>query len=202
MKFPELKIENFKLKEACPAKLERSKMRSGGFTILESIIAIFILSLSISGVFSSVQQSLSQATIAKDETKAFYLAEEAMEILRNKRDANQLARILNSSTNTWLFGIAEGVGDPCYFGNVCRVDAVTASFVRCGVGWNSCSNLRQNSSTFLYGYDGSWPATNFKREVILESISATEVAVTVRITWTKGLINREFKAKTHLFNWI
>jgi len=179
-----------------------SSNSSRGFTVLESIVAIFILSLSISGVFSSVQQSLSQTTIARDEVKAFYLAQEAVELIRNKRDGNQLERIINSSSNTWLFGISANVADPCYFGKVCQVDAVSTSFVYCGVSWGSCPVLRQSPSTFLYSYDVSSPATNFKREIQIESISATEIAVTVRISWTKGVSTREFKAKTHLFNWI
>lgn len=172
-----------------------------GFTVLESILAILILSLSISGVFTAVQQGLSQATIAKDEVKAFYLAQEAVEILRNKRDINQLERI-DGSSNTWLYGISENASDPCYFGKICKTDSTSASFAYCGASWGSCENLRQDSSTFLYGYNSNWPETNFKREIQLELVDSNEIAVTVRIFWTKGLINREFKVKTILFNWI
>ena len=39
-------------------------------------------------------------------------------------------------------------------------------------------------------------------EVKIESINANEVAVTVRVSWTKGVVTREFKVKTLLFNWI
>ncbi len=179
-----------------------------GFTILESIVAIMILSLSISGVFSAIQQSLSQSIIAKDEVKAFYLAQEAIEVIRNKRDANQLYKIENPSTsNTWLTGISKDVGDPCSFGKVCQVDATSTyldlSLTYCNSSsWGSCENLRQDSTTFLYSYDGSDPEINFKREVKIESINANEVAVTVRVSWTKGVVTREFKVKTLLFNWI
>ncbi len=169
-----------------------------GFTVLESIIAILVLSLSVSGVFSAVQQSLSQAIIAKDEVKAFYLTQEAMEIIRNKRDANQLARI-NGGANSWLFGITDASN--CPFGKVCRTDAVSNSLVLCGDPWDSCPVLNQDPATFLYSY-GVYPATNFKREIQIESINANEIAITVRVSWTKGIVNREFKAKMYLFNWI
>jgi len=175
-----------------------------GFTILESVVAIFILSLSITGVFSAVQQSLSQAILAKDEVQAFYLAQEAVEIIRNKRDANQLNKIVNSSSNSWLYGITENVADPCYFGKVCRVDANNQAFTYCGSTWNSCPILNQNTNTYLYSYTSgaNWVAAKFKREIQIESINVNEIAVTVRISWSKGIINREFKAKTHLLNWI
>jgi len=178
-----------------------------GFTILESIVAIFILSLSISGAFSAVQQSLSQSIIAKDEVKASYLAQEAIEIIKNKRDSNQLDRIIDNSTNSWLFGISESPADSCFFGKTCRVDATSFNFVDCGGGWDSCPNINQDSATFLYSY-GAFPVTNFKREIQIERVqddtfgNPIEVAVIVRVSWTKGLVTREFKVKTYLFNWI
>ncbi len=183
-----------------------------GFTILESIVAIAVLSLSISGVFSSVQQSLSQSIIAKDEVKAFYLAQEAVEIIRHNRDSNQLTKIITGS-GTWLAGIAQNSGDPCWFGNTCRVDVASPNLaVQCGnstnYSWDACPLLNQDQTTFLYGYDGSDPATNFTREIQLERIrddiygNPVEIAVIVRVKWTKGLlITREFKAKTYLLNW-
>lgn len=169
--------------------------RSGGFTVLESIVAIFILSMSISGAFSAVVQGLSQSAIAKDEIKAFYLAQEAFEIIKNKRDTNQIAKLDNPSI-TWLDGITDGAH--CPFNQVCRADAVSNSLTFCG-GWDSCPTLTQDPDTFLYGY-GFSNNTNFKREIMIESVSADEISVTVRIKWTKGVVPYEFKVKTNLFN--
>lgn len=181
--------------------------KKAGFTVLESIVAIAVLSISISGAFSAVQQSLSQATIAKDEVRAFYLAQEAIEIIRNKRDNNQLAKI-NGGGNNWLANIAGDSSYPCDFNKICRVDAFSTSLVRCGDSWDSCPILKQDPTTYLYGYDTAWSDTLFKREIQIEPIgydtdgNLIEIAVTVRIHWTKGLIGYEFKVKTHLFNWI
>lgn len=192
------KIKNLKLKISAQQK---------GFTVLESIIAILVLSLSVSGVFSAVQQSLSQATIAKDEVKAFFLAQEAIEIIRNKRDTNQIIKIRDNFSNNWLSGIAYNTDDPCYFGKICRTDAFSGSFTYCGTSWGSCENLKQDTNTFLYNYI-SGNTTNFKREIQIEPVgydelnNLVEIAVTVRISWTKGLIPMEFKVKTLLFNWI
>lgn len=175
-----------------------------GFTVLESIVAIMILSLAIAGVFSAVQTSLSQAAIAKDEVRAFYLAQEAIESLRNQRDANQLLRInTNNFSYGWLTNIAEDSGDPCYFGKVCRVDVanIPPTFSYCGSAWDSCPNLKQDQSLFLYNY-ASGNDTNIKREMQLEYISNDEISVTVKIKWNKGILNRTFEVKTHLFNWI
>ncbi len=177
-----------------------------GFTILESIVAIFVLSLAVSGVFASVQRSLYQSNISKDEIKAYYLAQEAIEIIRNKRDANQLSRIINNPTNNWLLDISSNSGDPCYFGSTCIVDVFvypnSGWANRCGGSFGSCPNLRQDPNTNLYGYNGSWSETNLKREIQIESINANEISITVRVSWTRGITNKEFKIKTHLLNWI
>jgi prepilin-type N-terminal cleavage/methylation domain-containing protein len=178
-------------------------MKKNGFTILESIVAIAILSLSISGVFSAVQQSLAQSTISKEEVQAFYLAQEAVEIIRNKRDSNQLA-VINGTPASWLSGIAENADDPCYFGKTCEVDATGPSnkyLFSCSGSWNSCDNLKQDTDTFLFNY-ATGNTTHFKREIQIEQMNANEVAIIVRISWDNGGSSREFKIKTLLFNWL
>jgi type II secretory pathway pseudopilin PulG len=182
-------------------KNRNKSVKKGGFTVLESIVAIFVLSLAISGGFSSVRQGLSQANIAKDEVKAFYLAQEAVEIIRNKRDSNQLLSFSNPSI-TWLSGITATETDPCYFGKVCRVDTnpYPPTLTYCNsTSWDSCPNLVQSNTTFLYNYS-SGNNTPFKREVKIESINSEEIAVIVRIKWTTKGSSREFLVKTHLFN--
>ena len=192
------------------------KSLESGFTVLESIVAIGVLSAAIAGAFTAIQTNLSQSIIVKDEVKAFYLAQEAVEIIRNARDHNQLERITDpASTVTWLTGISEDVSDHCYFGKVCRMEVSSPSpdnFETCDASeWGYCPVLRKNASSFIYGYNYGldWSDTNFVREVKIERVrddpttgDPVEIAVTVRVSWKKGLIDRQFEAKTYLFNWI
>lgn len=180
----------------------KTKSKQAGFTVLESIVAIFILSLSIAGAFSAIQQNLSLSTISKDEVKAFYLAQEAVEIIRNKRDNNQLSKIAGAFGGDWLTGITDASN--CPFNKVCIVDAnpVPPTLTYCADTWEGCSTgLLQNQSTFIYNHD-SGSATNFTRKVMIEPINANEVAVIVQIEWSKGLMDFKFKVKTTLMNWI
>lgn len=170
-----------------------------GFTVLESIVAILVLSLAISGVFAAVRQGLSQGIIAKDEIKAAYLAQEAVEIIRNQRDNNRLASIDSGTAVPWLTVISGCVG------SVCKVDATGPGgdyISPCGSDWGSCPPLRQDPNTFLYSYDSDLPESGFTREVKIEKINDDEVAVTVRVTWSKGTISNQFETKASLFNWI
>src|SRR3989344_8733451 len=110
----------------------QSKMlkNSNGFTLVETLVAISILTLSIAGAFTAVQSGIQSSTFAKDQTTAFYLAQEGMEFIKNKRDENALNSINeqpNPVTN-WLTGLSDDPdNDPCYFGSVCRVDVTVSS---------------------------------------------------------------------------
>lgn len=193
------KTFNFKIFRGLPCEAKRSR----GFTLLESIIAIFVLSLAISGAFAAVRQGLSQTIHAKNEVRAFYLAQEAIEVLRNERDQNRLSTLLGGSgtVTPWLTDITGCIG------GTCRVDASgpgdpAAYLYPCGENWGSCPFMKQDPDTLVYGYDPDGLDTNFKREIQIELVNPDEIAVTVRVFWTQGIIDHEFKVKTILLNWL
>ncbi len=72
----EKKSDNFKLK---------------GFTLLEMILAIFVLVVGILSIMSLIQGTISANALAVDRLTAVYLAQEGIELVRNKRDSNWLA---------------------------------------------------------------------------------------------------------------
>jgi len=165
-----------------------------GFTIIESLVAISILVAAVLGTMTAVQSGLSSYLFSKDQVIAFYLAQEGFEQIRNIRDENRL------NNRPWLTGITQNSSDPCYFGQACYVSPVESSTpTRCSAP-GSCPKVRQNTSGF-YGYDLSWPETNFRREITISSVNSDEIAVTVTVNWSKGAVNRQFKAKENLLNW-
>jgi prepilin-type N-terminal cleavage/methylation domain-containing protein len=160
-----------------------------GFTVIESLVAISILVVAVTGTMTAVQTSISSYTFSKDQVIAFYLAQEAFEQIRNIRDENRLAG------DHWLTGLALASSDPCYFGQACAVP------IRCAGGIGNCPYLRQNPDTSFFGYDLSWPETRFRREIQLSSVNDHEIAVTVTLNWSKGMIEREFRSRENLLNW-
>ncbi len=170
-----------------------SHIKERGFTIIETLVAIAILVTAVTGTMTAVQGGLSSYIFSKDQVVAFYLAQEGFEQVRNIRDENRL------NGANWLQGIAESVGDPCYFGKICRVSpAESADLITCS---GSCQKLRQSATTGFYGYNSLWPETIYEREISLTEIGENEVAVTVTMTWSKGIVTREFRARENLFNW-
>lgn len=74
---------------------------SSGFSLLETLVAISILMMTIVGPLSLASKGIVFADYVKDEIAGFYLAQEAIEAIRNIRDSN----IKNNSS--WLASIKE-----------------------------------------------------------------------------------------------
>ena len=173
----------------------RKKTYKKGFTIIESLVAIVVMVMATIGAMSAVQFGLSSYIFSKDQVSAFYLAQEGFEQIRNMRDVNRL------NGRHWLTGLALNSSDPCFFGQACIVSPVeTLLAERCSTP-STCPRVRYQPSSGFFGYNPSWTASNFTRSIEFASVNANEVSVTVTVTWSKGLINRQFKARENLFNW-
>ena len=171
-------------------------MKKRGFTIVESLVAISILVLVITGTASDIQTGISSYILSKNQVISFYLAQEGFEQIRNMRDHNGL------KSQDWLIGISVNSGDPCYFGNACTVDPVNSNVpTRCPSGPGSCPVLRQDASTGFFGYTLTWPETVFRREIVLTQVNANEISILVTVDWSKGLVSRQFRARENLLNW-
>lgn len=172
-----------------------------GFTLVETLVAISILSLSILAGFTAVQNGIGSSLTAKDQITAFYLAQEAMEYVKNIRDENAL-NFINGGTNTWLTGISSQASDPCSFGKTCYIDSPAKTVTTCAGINTTCPLLYRNSTTNLWGYTttSGWVPTNFKRAITFTSVSADEVNVTVWISWTQGSNTKTFQVTQTLLN--
>lgn len=193
-------------------KKNKSNNKKRGFTLVESLVAISILSMSIAATFTAVQNSLQNSSIAKDQTVAFYLAQEAVEFIKNRRDENALTSLNESPTVTkWLTGISDVTADECWFGGggtnkkTCYVD-VTAPTVptdytiqTCTGGFGTCPFLLKDSNN-LFGHQSGTP-TIFRREIQLRDVvTGREVEITVRMSWTDRWGPKSFTITENIFN--
>ncbi len=189
-------------------KFEKKKKftsKNLGFTVVETLVAVSILSISILAGFTAVQNGLKASINAKDQITAFYLIQDVMEFIKNKRDNNALASI-NGGSNAWLDGLVTTTGGtlpgPCHFTTKCIIDSALTTVTSFGGANSAAEVLRRNSTTGLVGYNSSWPATNFKRVISFQEIvgSPNEVTATVWISWTQGNSTRSFQVSENIFN--
>jgi len=62
-----------------------------GFTLVETMVAITILTLAISGAFMTANSAIVAAEVARDQLTASYMAQEGIEYVRLMRDNDYLA---------------------------------------------------------------------------------------------------------------
>lgn len=171
-----MKIQNSKL------KIENSKK---GFTLVEALVAITIVLISVVGPLTIISKTLSFARYARDEITAFYLAQDAIEFIRNTRDKNSIGG------SAWLSGLSNCVG------GMCTVDSAAGAIASCGA---SCPPLKLSSSG-VYGYV-SGSNTPFIREVLITETSGNkEATIDVTVRWSEILLTRQFSMREYIYNW-
>ncbi|MAF59283.1 MAG: prepilin-type N-terminal cleavage/methylation domain-containing protein [Candidatus Pacebacteria bacterium] len=161
------------------------RKNSRGFTIIETIVAITVLVVSVAAPLTLAARGLSSAFFARDQITAFYLTQEAVEFIRNKRDENVLGE------DNWLAEFPATNGDPF------TIDVTDGDMDSCS---GTCENLKFNTSTLLYNYN-SGDTTRFTRTVSINLLNATEAEVIVTIAWTAGLFSRTFSIQENILNW-
>ena len=176
-----------------------------GFTLVETLVAISILSLSVAATFSAVQNGIQSSILSRDQITAFYLAQEGLEFVKNIRDENALKNVSGTSTNwlTYLVINTDGSSGPCDFGKTCTIDSLQKKVTECPLGgFNMCPNLNIYTPDLIYSQNTgqSYAPTNFKRALEFESISANEVLLTIWVSWISNGVNMSAQFTELLFN--
>lgn len=184
--------------------------KTRGFTLIETLVAISLLTVAIVAPMSLAAQSLAAAYYARDQITAFFLAQEAIEAVRSVRDAQILEIAQNTGTEgVDLFGSVP-LGDTPFTIDAGEVEADQA-IDTCDT---TCPPLQTNGD--LYGYydnpptnpppsDSGWQNSNFTRTVRAAYVDAEqdEVRLTVTVTWKTGAFQeRSFSISENLYRWV
>lgn len=165
-----------------------------GFTLIETMVAISILTIAIAAPLTLASQSLFSSIYAKDQTIAFYLAQEGLEIIREQRDTNFM-KIIDTRGGSWLDGMHVESG--------LLVDAPSNTIDVCDGGtFESCFSTPLLYDGAFYTYDAGTP-TRFSRAVLVTADNTDEAIVTSAVRWRTGA----FKVQTitltaRLYNWV
>ncbi|MFH1656843.1 MAG: prepilin-type N-terminal cleavage/methylation domain-containing protein [Candidatus Nealsonbacteria bacterium] len=159
-----------------------TKSNENGFTFLELIIVFFVFSVGILGIFAFAQNPASYARIAEQRLTATYLAQEGIELVRNIRDSNILAK------NSWDSGL-----NNCSAG--CQI-----SYYESVLGFFQDQGFLKFNAIGLY-FHNSGINTIFKRKIIIIP-SGSYVNVSVEVSWEdKGEPQTPVIIEENLYNW-
>lgn len=183
-------------------KMKRTSSR--GFTLVETLVAVMLLSVAVVAPMSLASRSLGSAYYARDQITAFYLAQEAIEALRSIRDSQILIIAGSSSGVPDIFGLIPHQNEP-FTVDGRKGDASTAIALCNG----TCPPLQTDNT--LYGYPGVgddpnlWTPTHFTRTIHAYAIpgSTDEIRVTVTVAWQTGSIQeRSFTISENMYRWV
>lgn len=156
-----------------------------GFTLIETLVAVTVLAVSIVGPFYAVQSAITASASARDQLIASSLAQEGIEYIRSIRDNNYLAG------RSWLSGLDECRPGPCVVDPTQSVPGDIRSSV--APLYLSANNI--------YNQQQSGTPTRFTRTVAITTVSATEIIITVTVSWT-GHMTRSVTVVDRLHDWL
>lgn len=176
---------------------------NSGMTLIETLVAITILSVAIVAPMSLTMFSLTSAYYARDQIVASNLAQEAIEAVRAVRDGNILRIALNDpelacNPTNLLCNIPIGQD----FRIDSRITNPSAAITVCD---GACPNLQTDPTQTMYGYDAGWSDTIFRRTLRAEFVDGAqnEIRLTVTVARDGGL--RSFPPvilKENLYRWV
>ncbi len=150
---------------------------SKGFTIIEVVVAIFILSIAVIGVYNAFSIVVILTADTTDRFMAAYLTQEGMEIVRNIRDNNWVS----SNPNGWNAGLTD-----CASG--CEADYKTMGTDPSPLPpYGTNGNYLNIDTEGFYSYNPvSNKETKFKRKITIMPVTGYEdyiMKVSVQVSW-------------------
>ncbi len=190
-----MRIKNFKFSAKGRSA---SGGKNSGFTLLETLASISVLAFVITGPLTLASYVIRSASISQNQFTAFYLAQEAIEYIKNLRDNNALT----GKTN-WLDGLApSGSGNGlCRNDKGCTVDIPYNNIDQCP-GSGDCPKMRYSSDTGFYHQNTSFGTeSSFTRKIKLEYVRAYEEKITITLSWQEKFGSKSFTLEENILNW-
>jgi prepilin-type N-terminal cleavage/methylation domain-containing protein len=181
-----------------------------GFTLMETLVAILVLSIALAGPLTIAQKSLQASLTSKNQTTAFFLAQDAIEFIRYARDSNCLASAspVNCPAGNWLAGSAVNLATcvSANGGSACYIDTALNTVSICTSG--ICTTpLNYNSATNLYSYT-TGTASIFTRTISIKTpvcvgaspCNTGDALITVVVSWRDPALH-SVTLRESIFNW-
>ncbi len=154
-----------------------------GFTLVETLIAVVIMTLAVSGPLYTANRAIVAAEVSRDQLIASYLAQEGIEHVRSMRDNEYLAVYNQPSASTvaWTRFLAQASIGKCVAPAVCTFDPAGSGTVQACSG--ACRPLYLSAKK-VYTQTSGGTITPFTRTIQATAVTASDEQITSRVTWS------------------
>jgi type II secretory pathway pseudopilin PulG len=191
-----------------PTSSARCYGASKGFTLIETLIAIFILTLTVGGLLTLAANGYFSVRYARNQIVANDLVQESLEFIRNSRDTSA------QQNETWAQWVSQFSKNDCFTANGCIVDPYASSplqVVRPADG----SMIAFYPDTGFYGYATSaYPAslnsqgatapylTTYVRTITMQQAAdPNQLTITATVQWLNGVSKEQTAQSILITNW-
>lgn len=168
-------------------------MLNKGFTLLEVIIAVSIMTTGVIGLSALIQQTMVLTSISSSRLTASYLAQEGMEIVRAVRDGNWLKQRDNPGLS-WKNDLGRGT----FYFNLDGSKATTSNLVT----WN------YNPGKYYVHYPettcksiGACQDTIFNRQIEIVHYGNDMIEIKSVVSWQERGRSHQVVVQGILYNW-
>ncbi|MBI5220794.1 MAG: hypothetical protein HY978_03080 [Candidatus Liptonbacteria bacterium] len=169
-----------------------SLLASPGQTIVETLVAVSVLTVGFLGILGLLNQSLGLNRVVADSYVGSYLAAEGVEIIKNLTDTN----VINGQP--WN----SGIGPNCPPAPGYQLDyASTAGNLQ---NYNPSQSLYYDPAAHRYNIQAMGNPTTFRRKVEICWIGpqSNEMRVNSTVTWTtRGGAQYSVNVEDHFYKW-
>ncbi|MDA3803025.1 MAG: prepilin-type N-terminal cleavage/methylation domain-containing protein [Patescibacteria group bacterium] len=187
IKLKKNRIEKDQQKKAKSGKVKEFKLKSG-FTLIEIIVVLFIISLALLGILSLITQSIRAQNYNKKVIIANQLSQEGIELIRRVRDNNW------NNGDPFYTNLAEAIEERKTY-IMDYDDSLPTTLVSA-----DDSKLQVNDSGFFI-HNIIYEDSAYSREIEVELIDNYRLRVISSVYWTSMGGEQDYQIEALLYNW-
>ena len=187
------------------------KQNKKGFSLVETLVALFVFSVAIMATMTVMSQGISNITNAKNKITASFLAQEGIEFIKNMKDSFSLEEDKSLGWNKFISAINNSSCDTdgCYV----LTDEYTFNMSNYPLkrDFNSLVNQCQNNCSIVYFKEvGVYFAsvdsigsdmTSFSRKIYFQELDDNNLKIISEVSYTQGGKTNAVSFTDYLTNW-
>lgn len=188
--------------------LNYKKINNKGFTLVETMVAVLILSLIIVNLMTVVSNTIFSAQYGRDQITANYLAQEVIDAIRNNRDTLVFLSdpvSIDEEWNNFVKPYVDNCTDyGCYFDVIKIIENNTPMQSEDYDRGQLYFNKDATNTPFYTVDDGEnfgKVKTDFNRKITVKLNNNDELIVNVVVTWKNGNLDKSISLKTSILKW-